>query len=971
MLDTYETAQTLQTAHELRRSGKLNEAARLYRKLIRKNSDDFHALHFLGVTEAGGGNFKEARRLMARSVSIQPPNLQFIENYATVLFQAGDYRSSLDVCEGGLKLNSSSIALLYVSALALFKLDRFDESLTQFDQLILIAPKHVAALNERGSVLAAMERYDDALATIDKALLVDPRCIDAHLNKAATFKDMKRYDDALAAYEQALALRPDLTTVWLDRGAILARLGRYEEAIAVYDKALSVNAGLAEAWLGGGNVLYELNHTNESLTAYDKALALNPGLAEAWLGRGNIFGRLKRQDDSLTAYERALALNPGLAEAWLGRGNVLHEVGRHDDSLAAYDRALELNPDLANAWLGRGNALYLVQHYKDALAAYDKALELNPDLAKAWLGRGNILSSVGVIGESLAAHEKALALQPELAEAWLGRGNALSELKHHDEALAAYDRALALNPDLVSAWLGRGNVFGDFGRHDDSLGAYNQALALKPDFVKAWLGRGMVFSRNALHDDAMAAFNRMLELKPDSAEARLGRARSLFETNHTSEALAEVDEALAIKPNLHPAIAYRIYVLDFASDVGVAEQQKARSQWWQAIGAKILEQTRSEHLNSRDPDRRLRIGYVSADFRMHSAAFCFKPVLLNHDKTRFEITCYSSSLQEDKYTEDFRRIADRWRNVTQLSGDEFSAQIRADEIDILVDLSGYSAGNRLGVFARKPAPIQVTAWGHAAGTGLATMDYLLSDPVACPPEVRHLFAEKIVDLPCVITIEQLPGETQPSDPPVLSNGHITFGAFNRSTKITAEVVALWARILHAVPQSRLLLKHYGFNQPAVRMATLEKLTSHGVDPDRIAFLGSTSRAEHLAALRYVDIALDPFPQNGGISTFESLQMGVPTVAMLGKTIPSRIAGAILTAVGLDDWVAEDADGYLAIATKFAAMPAYLKALRHELPVRLSTCPATNNVLYTKAVEKAYRTMWQDYCRSATAQASAA
>ena len=971
MLDTYETAQTLQTAHELRRSGKLNEAAKLYRKLVRKNSNDFHAMHFLGVTEAGGGNFKEAKRLMARSLSIQPPNVLFIENYATILFQAGDYRSALDVCEGGLKLDPASITLLYVSALALFKLDRFDESLAQFDQLILIAPKHVAALNERGSVLAAMERYDDALATIDKALLVDPRCIEAYINKAATFKDMKRYDDALAAYEHALALRPDLTTVWLERGAILAKLGRYEEAIAVYDKALSVNGDLAEAWLGGGNVLYELNHTNESLTAYEKALALNPALAEAWLGRGNVFGKLRRLEESLAAFDRALELNLSLAEARLGRGNILQEVGRHDDALAAYGEALDLNPNLANAWLGLGNALYVVQRYHDANAAYDKALELNPDLAKAWLGRGNIFSSLGVYAESLAAHDKALALQPGLAEAWLGRGNALSEMKHHDEALVAYDRALALNPELVSAWLGRGNVFGDFGRHDDSLGAYDRALALKPDFVKAWLGRGMVFSRNALHDDAMAAFNRMLELKPDSAEARLGRARSLFETNQLSEALAEVDEALAIKPNLYPAISYRIFALDFASDVTVAEQQKARSHWWQAVGAKIFEHTQSEHLNSRDPDRRLKIGYVSADFRTHSAAFCFKPVLLNHDKTRFEITCYSSSLQVDSYTEDFRRATDRWRNVTQLTGDEFSAQIRTDEIDILVDLSGHTAGNRLGVFARKLAPIQVTAWGNATGTGMPTMDYLFSDPVTCPPEVRHLFAEKIFDLPCAITIEQLLGETPPSDPPVLSNGHITFGAFNRSTKITGEVVALWARILHAVPQSRLLLKHYGFDQPAVRTTTLEKFTSHGVAADRIAFLGATSRADHLAAFKNVDIALDPFPQNGGISTFETLQMGVPTVTMLGKTIPSRIAGAILTAVGLGGWVAEDADGYLAIATKFAAMPEHLGALRRELPVRLSSCPATNNVLYTKAVETAYRTMWQDYCRSATAQASAA
>jgi predicted O-linked N-acetylglucosamine transferase (SPINDLY family) len=244
------------------------------------------------------------------------------------------------------------------------------------------------------------------------------------------------------------------------------------------------------------------------------------------------------------------------------------------------------------------------------------------------------------------------------------------------------------------------------------------------------------------------------------------------------------------------------------------------------------------------------------------------------------------------------------------------------------------------------------------------MDYLFSDPVTCPYEVRHLFAEKVVDLPCAITIEPLPEPLPPSDPPVLSNGYITFGAFNRVTKMTEEVVALWARILHAVPQSRLLLKHHGFDLPTLRTRMAERLGNLGIAADRVLILGSTTRSQHLVAFKDVDISLDTFPHNGGISTFESLQLGVPTVAMLGKTPASRVGGAILCALGLTDWVSQDAEGYLACAVKYAAMPDYLKTLRYELPTILSSSPAGNDVMYTRAVETAYRKMWINYCQTA-------
>jgi predicted O-linked N-acetylglucosamine transferase (SPINDLY family) len=272
-------------------------------------------------------------------------------------------------------------------------------------------------------------------------------------------------------------------------------------------------------------------------------------------------------------------------------------------------------------------------------------------------------------------------------------------------------------------------------------------------------------------------------------------------------------------------------------------------------------------------------------------------------------------------------------------------------------LSGHGDGNRLRIFARKPAPIQVTAWGHATGTGLPTIDYLFSDPVLLPAEVRHLLAEQVCDLPCAIIIEPPPAELRSLEPPVTSNGYVTYGIFNRVSKLSNAAIGVWVRILQADATSRLLIKHQLIDDASVRSMLLEKFAAHGIAPDRICLLGSTSRAEHLAAYQGVDICLDPFPHGGGVSTWETLHMGVPVVTKLGNGIAGRVSGAILSAIGMTDWIADDDDQYVDIALRSTADS--LRKIRHELPdlVDRRCSPAA----YTQAVETAYRTMWEKWC----------
>ena len=640
----------------------------------------------------------------------------------------------------------------------------------------------------------------------------------------------------------------------------------------------------------------------------------------------------RRHDEAVRLLDEALSVEPRSAPAHSNRGIALHELKRFDEAVASFDRAIAIRPDYADAYSNRGNALTELGRFDEAVASYDRAVALKPAYADAHSNRGNALKELRRFDAAAESCDRALALKPDHADALTNRGFALIELKRPDEALANFDKAIAINPRLAAAWLGRGNVLNDANRVDDAFAAYNQALAIRPDYFKAYIQLAACHGKRGDIDAVISSY----------------------------------DKALAIRPDFADAISNRIFALDFVPTIGFAEHQAARKQWWERVGAKIAAGSRRAHRNSPDPARRIVLGYVSSDFNNHSASTAFKPVLLHHDKTRFAVTCYACSTAEDDVTRDLRRAADTWHDASQWSDERLADQIQADAVDILVDLSGHSAGNRLGVFARKPAPVQVTAWGHATGTGLATMDYLFSDPVAAPANVRHFFAEQIYDLPCLITMEPPFSGFSPAAAPVLSTGTVTFGVFNRINKISDDAVTAWAAILRSVPGSRLLIKNHALDDVSLCLLLRARFAAHDIPADRIELRGATTRLEHLLAYQDVDICLDPFPQNGGVSTWEALHMGVPVVAKLGNSIPSRLSGAILSSIGMGEWVADSIENYRAIALKFAAMPQALQDLRVGLPAKIAASASGNNASYTKAVEAAYRTMWSDYVARAIA-----
>ena len=669
----------------------------------------------------------------------------------------------------------------------------------------------------------------------------------------------------------------------------------------------------------------------------------------------------ERFEDAKRILERAVILDPSSADAHSNLGFALFNLEAYDEARSCYEKALALRPDFPTALRNLGNALFRLELAEPAIAAFTRAIELKPDDVEAYCNRGVAELMLKRYDAAIKSAEMALTVQPRHFEAMVGKGLAQLELRHFEVAEAAFNAALSIKPDMAELLAHRGRLYLASGRTKAAEADFDAAAALEPTLELAWRGKAQVSMLTGSVAQAIVACKKVLEQNPTSEIGLSLLGACLGRLGDTAAAIQYFDRALQIKPDCDEAITKKIFYLDFLPDADFAAQQAARKYWWDAIGSKFAKRKLAPRLL--EPEKRIVVGYVSSDFRTHSAAFAFLPVLRTHDKANFQVNCYSCSPKRDSLTTVFQSSADVWAEAAALSDDELADRIQADGVDILVDLSGYTTGNRIGVFARKPAPVQVTAWGSGTGTGLATMDYFFADPVTIPADVRHLFAERVHDLPSVITMEPIT-HLKPSALPLLGNGFVSFGVFNRIDKISDEVLALWAKLLRRVTGSKIVIKHLALDEAFLRDALVGRFVAQGVPEDSVICMGSSERSDHLKAFERIDISLDPFPQNGGISTWESLYMGVPVVAKLGNSASSRAGGAILKAIGLDDWVAADDDGYVAIAQRFAAMPAYLEQLRAELAVRIASSLAGNVTVYTQRVEAGYRQFWRDYCATA-------
>ena len=664
-------------------------------------------------------------------------------------------------------------------------------------------------------------------------------------------------------------------------------------------------------------------------------------------------------------YRQILAVDPDHTDGLHLLGVIAYEAGNNETAVDLISRAITRNAVVADYHCNMASALGSLGRSREAEAHFLRALDLNPNHPETCNNLGNALKEAGRFAEAEAYLRRAIAARPHYAQAHFNLGNVLLALGRHDEAIAHYRQAISLNPQMATAHYNLGHALKDQGKFTDAVEAYRCALAIDPEWADVPNNLGTVLMELDRLSEAEACFRQALAKRPDAPMTLANLAASIRPAGRIEEAMSLLRRASEIDPSNAPNHTNLIFALNFVPDATNADHQAERARYDERHGRRFSAAIR-RHANTPDPQRRIRIGYVSAHFRNQAATYAFGGVLLNHDREQFEVTCYSDTAGEDNVTARLRASAHRWHNTAKMSDDQLADLVRRDGIDILVDLVGHMGGHRLLVFARKPAPIQVTGFGEPTGTGLKTMDYLLADPVLVPTHERELLAEKVIDLPNFLGY--WPPEPLPdvSPLPALARGYITFGSFNRLDKMGDAVLRCWAKILKTLPSARVMLKNRWLGEAVQRERVMAVFTENGVAPEQVQLLGPSTRLGHFSGYNEIDIGLDTFPHGGGMTTLDALWMGVPVVTSPGATISSRLAAASLTAAGLGDFVAPDVDGYVELAVAKARDVPGLAKLRANLRSHMESTQFGNPARYARAVEGAYREIWQRWCAERSA-----
>ena len=698
---------------------------------------------------------------------------------------------------------------------------------------------------------------------------------------------------------------------------------------------------------------------------YRQILAAQPDHAEAMHYLGVIAYQVGRCDLAIEWIRQALVFHPDNPAAHSNLGEAYRKMGRIDEAIASFNRALQLKPDYADAVFNLGNALKDCGQLDEALAAYRRGLEIKPDYAGGHNNLGNAFKEQGDLDKALAAYRQALHFNPNLPEAHNNLGTALAAQERFDEAIAAYRRALQCRPDYPEAHNNLGTALAECGRFDEAVAACTRALELKPDYAEAHYNLGTAQRARGRLDEAVLAFRRALQFRPDLPDVHNNLGLTLSEQGQFDEALVAYRRALELKPDqagVHSNLVYTLHFHPAQDERMIAEEQQ---RWNQRFSAP-LKPVIAPHAIDPNPACRLKIGYVSPDFHSHAVSFFLVPLLEHHDREQYEIYCYAGGRLSDAVTERLRNSADVWREVRALSDAQFAERVRADGIDILVDLAMHTAGNRLPAFARRPAPVQVSWLAYPGSTGMDAIDYRLTDAQIDPVDQDDPGpGGQAVRLPdswcCYAPIAEFP----PVGPlPAAQKGTVTFGSLNQFRKIHDGVLHCWAGILAAVPGSRLLMV---CPEGPTRDRTRALFAKHGIAPERVEFVATCPWPDYTRLFERIDIALDSYPCNGMTTTCHALWMGVPVVTRTGTSAISRAGASLLHTVGLSEWVAQNEEEYLRIATRWANDLPHLAELRKTLRSRMQASPSMDAPRFARHVEAAYRTMWQKWCKVSPAQ----
>ena len=769
----------------------------------------------------------------------------------------------------------------------------------------------------------------------------------------------------------------------------LHQQGRLDQAELIYRQLLENEPTNSDALHLLGVIAHQTGHHLVAAEMIGRAIEINPNAPNYYSNRALSLHALKQLEAAVASYDRAIALKPDFAEAYFNRGNALKELKQLNAAIASYDKAILLKADYAEAHFNRGYALQEMNQLDAAVASYYKAIVLKPDYAEAYLNVGVAKHKLKQLDAAVASYNKAILLNPDYAETYYNRGHALQDLKQLDAAIASYDRAILLKPDYAVAYFNRGNALQDLKQIDAAVASYGKAIELKPDYAEAYSNRGHALQELKQLDAAMANYDRAIYLKPDYAEAYYNRAHALQVLKKFDEAVANYNQAFAIDPEINYLRGMRQHAKMFICDwqdfestvkelssniqnnvkastcfpvlalpISMSQQRKAAEIW---SSDKFPSNPLLGAIPKSSAHSKIRIGYYSADFRLHPVSILTVGLFEHHDKSKFEL--FAFSFGPDAHDSIRGRITsafDKFIDVSAISDQEVAALSRTLEIDIAIDLGGYTQDCRTGIFSFRAAPLQLSYIGYLGTMGASYYDYLIADQTLVPPEHLPFYSEKIVYLPSYQvndSKQEIPHAALSREALSLPSSGFVFCCFNSTYKITPTTFDGWMRILKSVPQSVLLL------YSSIKSAELnlkQEAQKRGVNPERLIFGDNLTRNEYLARCKSADLFLDTLPYNAGATASDALWAGLPVLTCMGQSFASRYAASLLYAIGLPELVTQTQSEYEALAVELATNPLKLKAIKDKIETNRLTTPLFDTAMFTKHIEVAYTKMYERY-----------
>ncbi len=800
------------------------------------------------------------------------------------------------------------------------------------------------------------------------------------LQQAMTAHNDGRLNEAESLYRHVIAADPRQPDASYNLGMLMAATGDMAAALPLLRTALEAAPQEAQYWLSYIEVLMAAGQTGEarSILSQGQQRGLSgpavDALAEHLAGanqtsREAIISDLVARAEAQLEYGRSgeaeklygeiLALDPAHADSLHQLGIIANQTGRTQQAESLIHKAISANPDIAAFHYNLGLVLQDQQRIVEAITCYEHALQLAPSFPEALCNLGILLNAQGRKNEAKLHFEQALAVQPDLTEAHSNLGAILLERCDYAKAVFHLQKALAIDPQFADAYCNLGNAYRSQHRLSDSIEMYRRALAIKPKYAEANLMLGVALASLGKPSEAMGYLEKALAIKPDSLDALAHLGYAFMMQGNVVEAIANYRRVLDVKPDLPAIFSSLLFALQYAPGVTPEALFREHRRYADQFEGPFR-QDWPTHRNPREVARRLKIGYVSGDFYNHTVCVFIEPILAQHDKSQVEVYCYYNNPYHDSTTERLMTHADHWLACAGMSDAELAKRIGEDGIDILVDLSGHTGHNRLPVFARKPAPVQVTWIGNAGTTGLDAMDYRLTDSHMDPPGLTERFhTEKLVRLPDIgAAYQPVTGCPDVTPLPALSSGQLMLASLNNVIKINQRVADVWAKILQALPHARLMLGNAAESSIAARL--LELFRNAGVGPERLILQERMPLLDYLALHQTIDLALDPFPYNGGTTTVHSLWMGVPVVTLAGNTPVSRVGASALALAGLENLITTSEDEYMEKTIALANDLPRLALIRQSLRDRMNAAhcdPAT----ITRHLESAFRHMWQSWC----------